>query len=198
MKISLKQKKDINILSISGKISSKNIAVLRVGITKLLKEGKNNIILSFKNIEKQQDAIKGIIKAIINLETMLKELNGKIVLNGLSKDILNKISSIQTENKIENFDKINRAIESFDQKEKRYSDIEKDKLIKRLKKRIEELEKDIDKKFNKKIKELESIVHNLQERIVTFLEERRIPPNHESYKKNIETLEKTISEINIK
>lgn len=77
MKLRLEAVKDISVLVVEGAITPENFAVLRAGIKKLFKDGKNKIILELPD---SGTFTPPILREIASLNLMAAELAGSIVL----------------------------------------------------------------------------------------------------------------------
>jgi hypothetical protein len=69
----------VAILEVQENVSAENVSVLRAGITKLLKSGKNKIILNL--VDAKQVSIE-VIRDVIKLHLVAAELKGEIALCG--------------------------------------------------------------------------------------------------------------------
>lgn len=77
MKLSLRQEEGVSILEISGPVDLGNFQVLKAGISKLMRDGKNKIILRIVDADQiPADVLREL--AIVDL--FARELSGKIVL----------------------------------------------------------------------------------------------------------------------
>lgn len=80
MKIQLLQEKSYPVLVVQGEVSSQEVLILRAGLSKLLKNGKNRIILEFTEASKlSQEVLREI--AVFNV--LARELAGNIVIAGV-------------------------------------------------------------------------------------------------------------------
>lgn len=93
MKLKLRAENDIQILNVSELDSSKNVDVLRAGITQIFKNGKNRIILE---LAEAKSVSAELLRELGRLKLLANELAGDIVLSGLDPE---------TKQKIDNFSK---------------------------------------------------------------------------------------------
>jgi anti-anti-sigma regulatory factor len=77
MKIALSQKEGVSILSVTGVVDMHSFTVLKAGITKLLRDGKNRIALDLSASEKLDTEV---IREIAILDILARELAGRIAL----------------------------------------------------------------------------------------------------------------------
>ncbi|MEW6055636.1 MAG: STAS domain-containing protein [Bdellovibrionota bacterium] len=90
MRLKLSQEKNIAILDVLDDVDAHNADVLRAGIGKLLKSGKNRIIINLVGANRIQ---LNVIREIINLHLIATELNGQIVLVGQGEMVKQAIQS---------------------------------------------------------------------------------------------------------
>lgn len=93
MKLKLRAENDIQILNVSELDSSKNVDVLRAGITQIFRNGKNRIILE---LAESKSVPAELLRELGRLKLLANELAGDIVLSGLDPE---------TKQKIDNFSK---------------------------------------------------------------------------------------------
>lgn len=84
MKIGLKSRDGVSILNVAGAVDAHNFAVLKAGISKLFRDGKNRIVL---NLEDAQEIEGEIIRELAILDVFARELAGKIVLVSPHEDL---------------------------------------------------------------------------------------------------------------
>lgn len=90
MKVSLRQEEGCSVLDVDGNIDDHNFAVLKAGLTKLLQNGKNRIIL---NIQGANEVPGDVIRELAILDVFARELSGKIVIASENPDIKSKINT---------------------------------------------------------------------------------------------------------
>lgn len=93
MQIKLSREKDVHILTVSGTIAERDASVLKAGLTKLLKDGKNKIILE---LLQPQGLTPLILKELATLNALARELSGSILLAGVDALTRAKIESLST------------------------------------------------------------------------------------------------------
>lgn len=88
MKLRLSDKDGIQVLEVIGPITVETFRVLKAGITKLFRSGKNKMILSFAQCEEIETAV---IRDLSDLNLSARELAGEIVLGAVKPDLKTKI-----------------------------------------------------------------------------------------------------------
>ena len=88
MKIALVAEKSIPILTASEGITTHDLQVLRAGVIKLFKSGKNKIILELPNL----DSLPGeVIRELSTFDLLARELSGRLVIAGVNAALKTKI-----------------------------------------------------------------------------------------------------------
>lgn len=77
MKLTLALKEGVSILAITGAVDMQNFAILKAGITKIFRDGKNRIALDLTGVEKLDTEV---IREIAILDILARELAGRIAL----------------------------------------------------------------------------------------------------------------------
>ncbi len=90
MKLHLETNRDVNILTASGEINAERFAILKAGIKKLFRDGKNKIILE---LPESKNFPVEILRVMAQLNLMAAELAGQIILSGISPETKSKIDS---------------------------------------------------------------------------------------------------------
>lgn len=90
MKLHLETNRDVNILTASGEINAERFAILKAGIKKLFRDGKNKIILE---LPESKNFPVEILREMAQLNLMAAELAGQIVLAGIAAETKSKIES---------------------------------------------------------------------------------------------------------
>ncbi len=110
MKLSLKAEKDVTILCVAGPVSPESFKVIKAGITKLLKEGKNKLVIE---LNQWSDVTNEVIQEISQLNSIAQELAGKIIISQADDGTKAKIKSFSTPHPLVTFDKTTDALQSF-------------------------------------------------------------------------------------
>src|SRR3989338_935806 len=88
MNLNLEQKGGTHVLKISGDIDLKGTAILRAGVAKLMKSGKDKIILDMSSVGGLHESF---VKEITELAKLASELGGKIVIAGAPAGVVSTI-----------------------------------------------------------------------------------------------------------
>jgi anti-anti-sigma regulatory factor len=88
MKLALRQEDGCSILQIQGNVDVHNFAVLKAGLSKLLQNGKNRIVLE---IQDSKDLSGEVIRELAILDVFARELSGKLVIVSPSQDLKEKV-----------------------------------------------------------------------------------------------------------
>ncbi len=81
MKLKLIEEKGAHVLDIEGEVDLRGFKILKAGIAKLLKDGKNKMILDFSRTPKIDP---GCLRELAELNLIARELSGEILLASLS------------------------------------------------------------------------------------------------------------------
>lgn len=90
MKLSLRQEDNCSVLDVQGNISIHNFAVLKAGLTKLLQNGKNRIVLHVLDAE---HLASDVIRELAILDVFARELSGKLVLASDNAELKSKVTT---------------------------------------------------------------------------------------------------------
>ncbi|MCO5143443.1 MAG: hypothetical protein M9962_10180 [Oligoflexia bacterium] len=110
MKISLKTVEGISILEAVGEFDSKNFKILSAGIFKLMRDGKNKIVL---DINDTKEIEKEVIRELASIDIRARELSGRIVIVVKKESLRNEIVSFAKPPIIPVYSKIEEAIGHF-------------------------------------------------------------------------------------
>ncbi len=110
MKIALRVEQGVAVLAVSGPVSTENFKVLKAGITKLLKDGKNKVILE---LHEWNDFTTEIIRDLAQLNLIAQELSGKIVLSQVDPTTKTKVTTFATPQVLETYEKTSDAVVAF-------------------------------------------------------------------------------------
>lgn len=90
MKLKLLAEKDVQILVATEAITVRDAQVLQSGINKLLKNGKNLILVDLGSVQ-EQDLPPEVLMNLAHLDLVARELSGRVVLGGVSAQLRQKI-----------------------------------------------------------------------------------------------------------
>lgn len=111
MQLKLSEQKGVQILAILGDIDSRGFAVLKAGLTKIFKTGKNKIILELKGVTKVEPAC---LKALAEMNVLARELAGQIVFASGSPEIVKTAQSTGAPPPVPCFTTLELALLSFE------------------------------------------------------------------------------------
>ncbi len=208
MKLKLDQQNDIGILEIFEEVSKDNVTVLKAGVSKLFKSGKNKIILNL--IEAKQLSMD-VVQEIVNLHIVASELNGRIVMVGQGDLVKQVIQNYASPPPLKYYSTVDAALRSFVDEKSGTSQQPKEKIdpndpIGSLKQLIAQLEQE-NKSLKGKIASLnldevkklkfENGAYNkqltiMEEQIKTLTKERKKPFELESLNIKIQQLEEAL------
>lgn len=90
MKIALRQEESASILEIQGTIDTHNFAVLKAGLSKLLQNGKNRIVL---HLQDPAGLSNEVLRELAILDVFARELSGKLVIASDSMELKQKVEA---------------------------------------------------------------------------------------------------------
>jgi anti-anti-sigma regulatory factor len=110
LKLALTAEKSIPILTATEGITEHDVQVLRAGIIKLLKSGKNKIILEVPDLDSMPSEV---IRELSSFDIAARELSGRLVVAGVSTGLKTKIEVFAKPPIILTFETRAKAIEFF-------------------------------------------------------------------------------------
>jgi hypothetical protein len=211
MKLKLESTRDISILLAEGPITPENFAVLRAGIKKLFKDGKNKIILE---VPDSGTFTPDLLREMATLNLTAAELAGSIVLAKIAPMTRAKIEAFSKPPVVRSFPDRDTAIEFFYPKLPEElpkaapaapalsppSDVATpagaaiDDKAKLFKTEIRTKELGDLGTVRKKLSELEAENAELKGRIAEIIVTRREPPDVDAWKEKVSLLEKQLAE----
>jgi hypothetical protein len=94
VKIALSNERGVEILSVTGPVVDHEAKILRAGITKILKIGKNKIIVELGGTPAaNQDFSSDALREMAAFDVLARELSGRLVLGGVSPALRVKIEA---------------------------------------------------------------------------------------------------------
>jgi hypothetical protein len=90
MKLKLTVEKGIQVIVISEEISAKDAGIIRAGISKLFKNGKNRVMIEISDSHLIPDEV---IRDLSSLDILARELSGRIVLVSPNAEIRSKVEN---------------------------------------------------------------------------------------------------------
>lgn len=204
MKIALREAEGISILDVSGEIDPHNFQVLKAGLSKLLKVGKNRIALHFVDADK----IAGeLLREIAILDVFARELSGQIILVSSNQQMKDTVRTFAKPPVIPILSSVELAVDYFkkalsDEEEGAESAADLKKELDARAKRIAALEaqiKQLDPKEILKLRaanaELVSKVKLLEGQVEDFIRRQRDPVEAEGFLEKISALEDSVKKL---
>ena len=212
MKLKLEPFKDISILNISGELTADSIAIIKAGIKKLFKDGKNKIILEILDSDKVSP---DVLREIALLNILASELSGQIVLANIDSATQAKIESFSKPPYVKSYKNRNDALQFFHPPEKDVpaataqpaqqatpsiaaaavaTPPKEDEAQKKFKSDIRKAELGDVGQLRKKLSDLEKENKELKQQLINLVIQRRDPPDLTSWQTKVATLEKQLEE----
>lgn len=110
MKLQLSQESGINIVTVSDGLDLHSFNVLKAGVTKLFRDGKNKIIIHLVGIDHLP---ADVIREVAILDLTAKELSGRIAASGVTDSLKQEILAFAKPPVLPIFPSIERAVEFF-------------------------------------------------------------------------------------
>lgn len=201
MNLNLEQKNGAHILKVSGDIDSKGTEILRAGITKLMKSGKDKIILDLSKVGGIDEKLLAEIALLNHLAT---ELNGKVIVAGAPKkfeDTVKKHGNPPPFLVLGSVEEATKLLKQSGQIAEELSP-ELQQLIRAKDLRIQALEGQIAlsnpdemRKLRRENEEIREANRKLEGQLNDFMLERRNPPDAEAALEKIMMLEHNLLEM---
>lgn len=83
----------MEILSVTGPVVDLDAKILRAGITKILKTGKNKIVVEFSEPSAPQELSANALREMAAFDVLARELSGRLVLGSVSPELRVKIEA---------------------------------------------------------------------------------------------------------
>jgi hypothetical protein len=115
MKLALSSAEGISVLTGTGQVSVHDLDVLRAGLTKLLKSGRNRIVLELSEAEMIPD---GLIRELSKFDMLARELSGRVILAGNNEKLQKRVVQFAEPPVIECFNGKDAALKYFREKDK--------------------------------------------------------------------------------
>lgn len=217
MKLKAYQKNDVAVLEVSGPMIPQELPVLKAGIGKYFRSGKNKILL---DLRKTEELPVFCLKELVKLHLLASELSGAIVIAGKSEAVKKVIQSYSTPPPLRYFEEIDQAIQSFSladaesvlkdaeppkpaaapvpgtlpaaQDTVRLRELEKENAI--LRGRVQNADTDASKKLRAENSELKTAVNAMEAEIRELVRFRKTPVDPGAYKSRILQLEASLAE----
>lgn len=201
MQIKLEAKQDFHLLQVQGELDEKSAQVLRAGISKLLRTGKDKIALDLGGTAHLPDSFT---QELVSLHAIARELGGEIVIclneprGGKLRASLGTAQLIVVQNVAEATEQFARALAI---KSPELS-ADAQKILQERDLKIASLERRVAALDPTQLRNLQSELENvrnenlvLKNQVLSLMEERRIPPDADAVKERIQGFEKLIQEL---
>lgn len=114
MKIQLRSKKGVEVLEVEGPVADFEAQILRVGVTRLLRNGKNRIILDLSKMLHQASRLPDFfLTELLALDRMARDLAGRIALAGVPPLLHERLAHLSKPPLIDAYTDLGEAILSF-------------------------------------------------------------------------------------
>lgn len=206
MKLSLGQQDGVAILEVKGAVDIHNFQVLKAGLSKLLRDGRNRIIL---NLEECENLDNDVLREIAILDVFARELSGHIVISSSNEAVKQAVLNFSKPPVIPFLATIQLAVEYFQKQKPDTEESLEDAAI--LKNKLEAKEKEVEALLAKvktldpgelqKVRamsvEAQSRADMLQTQLDALLLERRKPVDAAGFLAKIEALEETVKKLSV-
>lgn len=205
MKLSLGQQDGIAVLEVKGAIDIRNFQVLKAGLSKLLRDGRNRIILS---LEECDNLDSDVIREIAILNVFARELAGQIMIASSNEALKGSVLNFSKPPVIPILGSVAQGVEFF---QKQKPDVEESEDAVELRKKLEAKEKEVEA-LQAKIKlldpgevqkaralaaEANARADMLEEQLEKLLESRKQPVDASGFLAKIEALEETVKKLSV-
>lgn len=207
MKIALRQDSGIAILDISGEVSPKEFTVLKAGISKLLRDGKNKIIL---NLNDAKTLDSDVIREVAIVDLFARELAGRIIISSTDPDLKTNVLNFSKPPVIPFLASVELALDFFKKMAPDAADSEesaedlrkaigaKDKELEAVRAQMKALDPGQITKLKGEKAELLAKCRAYEKQIETLLKSRRDPVDASGFLDKILTLEDTVKKLSPK
>jgi anti-anti-sigma regulatory factor len=203
MKLSLRHEDSVAILEVSGTVDTHNFQVLKAGLTKLLRDGKNRIILSFTDA---QELESDVLRELAIVDVFARELSGKIILAAESEELREGVKIFAKPPVIPILSSVALALDYFKKSEpveEEESDPEvlraalqaKDQEIAALQARLKQLDPKESNELRAVNASLKTKLSLLEQQVEDLTKEKRIPVDAEGFLEKITALEESLKRM---
>lgn len=203
MKVALSLQDGVNVLRVDGPVDIRNLSVLKAGITKLFRDGKNQILLQLEGTGKIES---DVIRELAVLDLFARELSGRLAVLCVDEELKKSIASFAKPPVVSIFSDLPSALAHFkdaasaaeedeDPKELKSKLAARDKEIEALKGQIKLLDPGEVQKLRAVNVELQGHIKELEEKIARMLKERRVPADADAYMAKLAEFEAAIKDL---
>jgi hypothetical protein len=212
MKLTRTQDRGVEILTTSGSIAQRDVQVLSVGVGKLIRDGKNQILLEVSESSMPDE----LIRELMALDLVARELSGRLIVLASRPELRTKIDNFARPMTLASFAERNAALEFFEKMNAaplgpiagagpvetapggapaEAAPSVPEEQVKQLKEDIRKREIDELGQLRETIVRLENENQALLAQFQTYFRERRIPPDERAYQQRIQDLESRLEEL---
>jgi anti-anti-sigma regulatory factor len=203
MKVSLRHEDSIAILEVTGEVDQHNFQVLKAGLTKLLRDGKNRIILSLSDANELES---DVLRELAILDVFARELSGKIVLSAENEELREGVKIFAKPPVIPILSSVALALDYFKKSEPQAEEEAdpdalkaalqvKDREIDALKARLAQLDPKETNELRALNASLKSKVSQLEGQVEDLMKEKRVPVDAEGFLEKITALEDSLKRM---
>lgn len=110
MKISLSRDRAVDILTATGPIEPRDAQVLKAGVSKLIRDGKNQIAIEISEARVPTE----MIRELVALDLLAREMSGRVIVVSPQKPLRVEIESFARPTTLESFESRAQALEFFE------------------------------------------------------------------------------------
>jgi anti-anti-sigma factor len=203
MKVSLRHEDSIAILEVAGEVDAHSFQVLKAGLTKLLRDGKNRIILSLKDANELES---DVLRELAIIDVFARELSGKIVLSAENEDLREGVKIFAKPPVIPILSSVALALDYFKKSEPQSEEEAdpdalkaavqvKDREIEALKARLAQLDPKETNELRALNASLKSKVSQLEGQVEDLMKEKRTCTDAEGFLEKINALEDSLKRM---
>lgn len=203
MKLALRQEEGVSVLDVSGPVDPQNFQVLKAGLTKLLRDGKNRIVLKINDAEQVPS---DVLRELAILDVTARELSGQIILVSGNENLKQSVRTFAKPPVIPILSTLELALKYFKEKldeeeggetadELKKAMEAKDRQIASLEARIKQLDPTELQSLRADKAELQNKVKLLETQVGELLKAQRDPGDVEGFLEKISFLEDSIKKF---
>ncbi|MGZ3694818.1 MAG: STAS domain-containing protein [Bdellovibrionota bacterium] len=204
MKLSLRQEDGVSILEVAGAVDLQNFQILKAGISKLLRDGKNRIVLKVNDADQIPS---DVLRELAIVDVFARELSGKIVLASENEKLKESVRAFAKPPVIPILSTVALCLEYFktlanDEEEGGATSAEikkalegKDREIAALEARIKLLDPKELQKVQAQRAELQTKVTLLEGQVAEFMKAQRDPGDVAGFLEKITFLEDNVKKL---
>ena len=195
MKLQLAEHKGIHVLTIDGSIAGRDAQVLKAGIAKLFKDGKNRLVLDVRPPPQMDEET---IRELSVMNKLAKELSGEIVLAIEEAASRSKVETTSQPSPVKCFVTKAEAVAFFlsaSGKVSQGAPDHRDEEIKHLKEQLRSKETGELSGLRSENARLKDELSKLEDRFEKMLIQRRSPADEKSFLEKIRVLESELETV---